>query len=162
MDETERRILNERRSELAEAERSIERLQARAKCLRMIVSGLQGLEDLDSAVGPADYTDSETPRANEQTVQAVNDARPFVTAKEAIQPILDESDREWDAAALVEAIDQRGIRIDSDKPIDAVRAALIRLYRAGQIDRVGHGAYRRQTTVRPVGDVDMLVQVKGA
>ncbi len=65
------------------------------------------------------------------------------STQEAIAQVVLSSEREWTGPELLAAIQERGWSTPAGNPIDAIRAAVVRLSNAGRIERPRAGYYRR-------------------
>jgi hypothetical protein len=135
------KMLEQLRAEQSEAESELVQLQHRVGWLRQAVTGIEGLVGQRTASEDA---------AKPSAVVVLPDAAPVQPANlppagrprgaEAVRRVFAESeDHGWTVQEMTAELERRGWTPDSNSPVDAVRAAMMRALRAsdGTIEREG-------------------------
>jgi hypothetical protein len=134
------RMLEQLRAEQTDAEAQLAKLQRRVNSLRQAVAGLEGLLEglLDgSAVIVADVAE-EAAAIEAATVQLEASGQPGDApvsdrprGAEAIRRVFAESEGAgWTIREMTAELERRGWTPESKKPIDAVRTAMMRIWKA--------------------------------
>jgi len=135
------RMREQLRAELSDAESELVQLQHRVGWLRQAVSGIEGLLGLQVDAKEAAQPVRAIVLPDTPPVQATNlpsAGRP--RGADAVRLVFAESPgRGWTVQEMTAELEHRGWTPDSKSPVDAVRTALVRAWRAsnGEITREG-------------------------
>lgn len=128
--ETDTDVLERHRTRLAALEDQLTSLQAEVAAERSVVQGLEALQRLQR----------DEPAA---TVHAGDGQQQdgSMSARDAVMRILKDDPGNHRVPELAEAVAHRNWAINSKKPAQAIRTALLRLEEAGEVVRRGYGLY---------------------
>jgi hypothetical protein len=101
---------------------------------------IRGIDDALVALGAMNNKDQNTaPRTDER-----------MTLQGRIKLLMEEQDKAWNAAAVVEALQAEGfVGLNHEDPIPGVRTSFVRLRDKGYIDNVSKGFYKAKKWIAP-------------